>query len=91
MSMPTVTFTSNIQRHVNCPPSGVGGQTVRQALEAVFERNPQARGYVLDDQGAVRSHMVVFVDGQQIQDRQNLSDPVRENGEIFVAQALSGG
>jgi molybdopterin synthase sulfur carrier subunit len=89
--MPTVTFTPNIQRHVACPPSGVDGHTVRQALEAVFEKNPQARGYVLDDQGAVRSHMVVFVDGQQIRDRQNLSDPVREKGEIYVAQALSGG
>jgi sulfur-carrier protein len=89
--MVTVTFTPNIQRHVSCPPSGVDGQTVRQALEAVFEKNPQARGYVLDDQGAVRSHMVVFVDGQQIQDRQNLSDSVREDGEIYVAQALSGG
>lgn len=89
--MPTVTFTPNIQRHVSCPPSGVDGQTVRQALEAVFQKNPQARGYVLDDQGAVRSHMVVFVDGRQIQDRKNLSDPVRENGAIFVAQALSGG
>ena len=89
--MVTVTFTPNIQRHVNCPASGVAGQTVRQALEAVFEKNPQARGYVLDDQGAVRLHMVVFVDGRQIQDRQNLSDPVREDGEIYVAQALSGG
>ena len=89
--MPTITFTQNIQRHVSCPPANVDGQTVRQALEAVFEKNPQARGYVLDDQGGVRPHMVVFVDGQQIRDRQNLSDPVRENGEIYVAQALSGG
>jgi len=89
--MVTVTFTPNIQRHVNCPPLGVDGQTVRQALEAVFQKNPQARGYVLDDQGAVRSHMVVFVDGRQIRDRQNLTDPVGENGEIYVAQALSGG
>jgi len=64
---------------------GVDGQTVKQVLEAVFLKNPQARGYVLDDQGAVRSHMVVFVDGQQIHDRQNLTDPVGENGEIYVA------
>ena len=89
--MPTVSFIPNIQRHVNCPPSDVAGETVRQALDAVFEKNRQARGYVLDDQGAVRSHMVVFVDGRQIQDRQNLSDPVGENAEIYVAQALSGG
>jgi hypothetical protein len=46
---------------------------------------------VLDDQGAVRAHMVVFVDGHQIRDRRHLSDPVSPDGEIYVAQALSGG
>jgi molybdopterin synthase sulfur carrier subunit len=89
--MPTVSFTPNIQRHVSCPPLGVKGATVREALEAVFRENPRARGYVLDEQGAVRPHMVVFVDGRQIRDRQRLSDPVPTDGEIYVAQALSGG
>jgi hypothetical protein len=89
--MPTVTFTPNIQRHVSCPPAGVEGKTVREALEAVFRENPEARGYVLDDQGAVRQHMVVFVNGRQIRDRQHLSDAVPDNAEIYVAQALSGG
>lgn len=89
--MPTVSFTPNIQRHVSCPPVDVEGGTVRQALDAVFQGNPRARSYVLDEQGAVRAHMVVFVDGRQIRDRQSLSDPVPTNGEIYVAQALSGG
>jgi sulfur-carrier protein len=89
--MPTVTFTPNIQRHVSCPMTQVHGETVRQVLDAVFEENPRARGYVLDDQGAVRAHMVVFVDGRQVQDRQRLTDPVARDGEVYVAQALSGG
>ena len=89
--MPTVSFTPNIQRHVSCAPAGVEGDTVRQALDAVFRGNPRARAYVLDEQGAVRPHMVVFVDGRQVSDRQNLSDPVPRDGEIYVAQALSGG
>ncbi len=89
--MPTVTFTPNIQRHVACPPAGVEGTTVRAVLEAVFQGNPRARAYVLDEQGAVRPHMVVFVDGRQVQDRHTLSDPVRSDAEIYVAQALSGG
>jgi hypothetical protein len=89
--MPTVSFTPNIQRHVACPPAGVEGATVRQALEAVFQGNPRARAYVLDEQGAVRPHMVVFVDGRQVQDRHTLSDPVTSDAEIYVAQALSGG
>jgi sulfur-carrier protein len=89
--MPTVSFTPNIQRHVRCPTARVEGKTVRQVLDAVFEGNPRARGYVLDDQGAVRAHMVVFVNGQQVRDRVQLSDSVAPNAEIYVAQALSGG
>jgi sulfur-carrier protein len=89
--MPTVSFTPNIQRHVNCPPTRVEAETVGEALEAVFRRNPQARTYVLDEQGAVRPHMVVFIDGQQVRDRQQLSDPVPRHADIYVAQALSGG
>ena len=87
----TVVFTPNLQRHVEAPPSDVGGATVRAVLDTVFVQNPRLRGYVLDDQGALRRHMVVFVDGQQIDDRVHLSDPVRDASEIYVMQALSGG
>lgn len=89
--MPTVSFTENIQRHVACPPGNVSGETVREALDAVFSGNEGARGYVLDDRGAVRKHMVVFVDGSPIVDRETLTDRVGETSEVFVMQALSGG
>ena len=86
-----VTFTPNIQRHVECPVQHVTGSTVAEVLESVFATNGRARGYVLDDAGALRKHMVVFVDGQQVRDRSNLSDIVTDGAEIYVMQALSGG
>jgi sulfur-carrier protein len=89
--MPRVAFTANIQRHVSCPEMDVSGATVREALEQVFSAIPPARGYVLDEHGAVRPHMVIFVDGRQIHDRTGLTDPVRPDGEVHVMQALSGG
>ncbi len=89
--MPNVVFTDNIQRHVACPPVRVEGATVKDALEVVFQDNPRARGYVLDDQGVLRKHMVIFVDGQQIKDRAGLSDPTNPGSEVYVMQALSGG
>ena len=89
--MARVTFTANIQRHVACPPTDADGRTVRDALEAVFVGNPQARGYVLDDQAALRRHMAVFVDGKPLRDRLHLSDSVDAASEIYVMQALSGG
>ncbi len=89
--MPHVQFTDNIQRHVHCPPAPADGDTVRAVLDAYFAANVAARGYVLDDQGGLRKHMVIFVDGRQITDRNGLSDPVSHNGLVEVIQALSGG
>ena len=89
--MPTVAFTANIQRHVDCPETAADGTTVRQVLDAVFAANPRARSYVLDDQAALRRHMIIFVDGQAIRDRARLSDPVTPTSTIHVFQALSGG
>ncbi|WP_372521744.1 MoaD/ThiS family protein [Sulfuricaulis sp.] len=89
--MPQVVFTPNLQRHLACPPRAVAGRTVAAALQEVFADNPVLRGYVLDDQGQLRQHVAIFVDGRQINDRARLTDPVREASEVFVVQALSGG
>ena len=89
--MARVTFTDNLQRHVACPPTTAPGRTVREVLDTVFAANPRARGYVLDDHGALRQHMTIFVDGELLRDRVSLSDPVAEGGEVYVMQALSGG
>lgn len=89
--MATVVFTPNLKRHVECPSETVDGSTVRAVLDVVFAQNPKLRGYIVDEQGSLRRHMSIFVDGQQIADRDRLSDPVRPASEIYVMQALSGG
>lgn len=89
--MPRLTFTSSLQRHVPCPPEAVGGDTVREALEQYFARHPQVRSYVLDDQGALRHHVVIFVNGTQLRDRAAQQEPIGADVELYVMQALSGG
>lgn len=89
--MPQVAFTPNLKRHLACPQRAVSGHTVATALQAVFADNPTLRGYVLDDQGRLRQHIAIFVDGYTIKDRATLADPVGAESEIFVIQALSGG
>jgi molybdopterin converting factor small subunit len=69
----------------------VPGHTAREALEAAFARYPRLRGYVLDEHGALRKHMVVFVNGRACGDREGLRDPVGDQDEVVVMQALSGG
>jgi hypothetical protein len=89
--MPTVRFTQNIQRHVPCPTVDVPGATVREVLESYFLLHKNARSYVLDEQGRLRHHMAAFVDGRQLRDRNDLSEPVAATAVLDVVQALSGG
>jgi hypothetical protein len=89
--MPRVVFTSNLQRHVACAERQVRGDTVAEALAIVFADAPQVRDYVVDEQGHVRKHVHIYVDGRRIADRQRLTDAVGADSEICVLQALSGG
>ena len=90
--MPTVTFTRALARHVGqVDPLQVQAVTLGQALDAAFDLRPQLRSYVLDDQGHVRRHVQVFVDGHPLPRRDDLSGPVAPTADIHVLQALSGG
>ena len=89
--MPKVSLTQNLKRHLSVPRAEVRGATVREALEAVFDGNPMLRSYILDDQGCLRKHVAVFLDGEMVEDRDGLSDPVEPSTELVVMQALSGG
>jgi sulfur-carrier protein len=89
--MATVHFTSNLRRHVDCPTVDAEGATVREILDQAFTQNPRLGTYVLDDQGHVRKHMRILVDGHAITDLEKQSDAVRPASEIWVMQALSGG
>jgi len=89
--MARIAFTSHLERYAECPPTDVSGATVREALDAVFNQNPILRGYIVDESGALRKHVSIFVDNAPVADRARLSDPLNPDSEIYVLQALSGG
>jgi sulfur-carrier protein len=89
--MVKVHFTSNLRRHVDCPAVECEGLSVRDVLGQVFKANERLQTYVLDDQGHLRKHMRILVDGLAISDLERQSDAVKPESEIWVMQALSGG
>jgi sulfur-carrier protein len=91
VAMPIVCFTTALQRFLPTPSVEVEAETVGDALAAVFRANPRLRGYILDDQGALRRHVAVYVNGEGVKDRVRLAEPVLAQDEIYVFQALSGG
>jgi hypothetical protein len=89
--MPHVTFTAQLQRFTETPEFDTSAATLRGALDAAFELNPRLRHYVLDDQGHLRQHVVVFIDGRRVADRVALSDALAPHDKVYVLQALTGG
>ncbi len=89
--MASVSFTENLRALVECPTREVQATTVAEALDTVFTEFPTLRGYVVDEHGALREHMIVFLDGVPIDDRIALSDKIKPTSSLYVMQALSGG
>ena len=87
-----VKFTPALNRfQSDLKPIEVEGSTVKEVMLRTFEQFPKLRNYVLEDQGAVRKHVNIFVNGTVIRDRTLLSDELKSGDEIFIIQALSGG
>lgn len=89
--MATVRFTSTLVRHRPAPTVTAEGETLLEVLDRALADDALLRSYVLDEQGRLRKHVNVFIDGTMIGDRLRLSDPVRPAAEVYVLQALSGG
>ncbi|HEU4818163.1 MoaD/ThiS family protein [Janthinobacterium sp.] len=81
-------FTQQLARFLNVPTVEVAAPRLRAALDSVFAQQPRLRGYVLDEQGALRPNVVIFVDGARCRE---LDDVLRPDSQVYILQALSGG
>ncbi|GGA90831.1 MoaD/ThiS family protein [Puia dinghuensis] len=90
--MPTVKFTYALKRHFpGIKDTPARGSTLADILREMDANYPGVKSYILDEQGNLRKHVNIFIDGTMINDRVRLSDPFSENSEIYIMQALSGG
>jgi len=80
-----------LRRVAPAGPTEVEAATLGAALDAYFATAPRARSYILDDQGRLRRHVAVFIDGELLVDKKDLGRRVTPTSEIYVMQALSGG
>jgi hypothetical protein len=89
--MARIAFTRHLQAVGPSELVAYAGATVGDLIDAAAADYPRLRGYVLDDQGRVRKHIAIFVDGEMQKRSTALALPVGNDTEIYVFQALSGG
>lgn len=90
--MPVIKFTNALKRFFpSLTEVPANASTLKDVFEEVEANYPGMKNYLLDEQGHLRKHVNIFIDGSMISDRVALSDTFKENSEIYVIQALSGG
>lgn len=65
--------------------------TAAEVIEAVAHEFPGLRDRVLNEQGELRRHVNIFIDGENARFRGGLSASVGAHSEVWIHPALSGG
>ena len=90
--MARVKFTPNLVRFFpDLRECEVEATTIAEAVRAVDQRWRGLGDYIVDEQGALRKHVNIFVGNELIRDKQTLSDKISADTRIYIMQALSGG
>ena len=63
------------------------GATVAEVLQALEREHPDVKGWILDEHGAIREHINVFVNKEYGQE----STAVSAADQLHVIPAISGG
>ena len=69
----------------------VAGATVGTVLAALGQAHPGVGQRVLDDQGMLRRHVNVFLNGESIRYLDGAATPVGDTDEVWILPAVSGG
>lgn len=89
--MATIAFTQHLRAVGPIKAEACPGATLAEMLDALHPRYPLLKAYVLDDQGRLRKHVAVFIDGTMTPREGALARPLAPSSEVYVFQALSGG
>lgn len=90
--MVTVTFTPALKRFY--PDLGimeVEAANLSELLKSIEEKHPGLTAYLVDERGALRQHVNIFIGEDLIRDKVKLSDSLTAGDEVYIMQALSGG
>ena len=86
-----ISFTSHLRAVGPVSPARYDGATLAEILAAAARDFPRLPAYVLDDQGRLRRHIAVFIDGVMAPRDAALTRQLSADSDIHIFQALSGG
>lgn len=90
-ALASIAFTAHLRAVGPTRSETCGGATLAEMLDTLSDRYPRLKDYVLDDQGRLRKHVAIFIDGVMAPRETALGAPLGPSSHVYVFQALSGG
>jgi molybdopterin converting factor small subunit len=84
-------FTPQLRRFLEAPAQEVEAGSAREALDRLRREHPRLAAYLMDESGAVRTHVAIFIAGRLAREAADLEAQLADGSEIHLMQALSGG
>ena len=72
-------------------PMSDASVSVAELLDAMATQHPALERRIRDEQGRARPHVNLFVDSDNVRDRDGLATPIRAGEELSIIPAVSGG
>ncbi len=88
--MPLVKFFGNLRQLAQSSHLQVEGKRVRSLLDELCRQNQVLRDAIFDN-GQLRPHVRVVVNGHDVQLEQGLDTPLEENDQVAIFPPLGGG
>lgn len=89
--MVKVALTANLQKYYPEAKFEISASTLRELLRKMDEKQPFFSRYILEDDGAIRKHVNVFINGNIHSDKRNIDVKLAPGTQVHIMQALSGG
>ena len=88
--MATVKLFGNLRKHTNSSHLQIPGTSVRAVVETLCKGNPSLCDMLLED-GAVRPHFKITLNGYDIALAQGLDTSTSEDDRIAIFPPIAGG
>ena len=69
----------------------VQAATAGDAVDVMLQTYPGLRVHLYDEQGTMRQHVFLALNGRSLRGARDLAQPVRDGDRLAVVQAVSGG
>lgn len=90
--MAHVRFARQLQNLLPLPATcEVAAGSVAELIDALQRQFPGVATYLLHENGALRTHVNIFIGDQFLSDRLTLTDRLEPESEVTIMPALSGG